>query len=204
MDSFLSAIDNVAVAMSGSLGYVFWHWPMKGVRKESYERKLVGFQDSLRSHPPKGFVDALSFRVNPMPWSSPSPKGYEDWYLVEDFGSLGVLNDAAVATANRGSHDGVAAMAAGVAGGIYKLHWSKLGLRYAQFATWFRKPSGMTYETLYDSLAELLGDRRTDLWRRQMVLGPTPEFCVHSERRVKLPSAFEALVTNVDPLRSRP
>jgi hypothetical protein len=188
--------------MSGSLGYVFWHWPMRGVRKETYERSLIGFHDSLRSHSPKGLVDALSYRVDPLPWGAPSLKGYEDWYLVEDFGSLGVLNDAAVAEANQGTHAEVAAMAAGGAGGIYKLRRGKLGLRDARITSWFQKPPGMTYDALCESIAELLEDRSTDLWQRQMVLSPTPEFCVHSKERLDLPPTFQGIVTRIESLES--
>ena len=188
--------------MSGSLGYVFWHWPKPGVQKEDYERSLIGFQEALRSHSPKGFVDVLSYRVEPLPWGSASLKGYEDWYLVEDFGSLGVLNDASVARANQRPHAEVAAMAAGGAGGIYKLRKVKLGLRGARVASWFQKPPGMTYDALRESIAELLEERSTDLWQRQMVLGPTPEFCVHSKERLDLPPTFQGIVTRIESLES--
>ena len=39
-------------------------------------------------------------------------------------------------------------------------------------AVWFGKPAGTSYAEFYDQLGE-----RNSLWRRQMVLGPTPEFC---------------------------
>ena len=39
-------------------------------------------------------------------------------------------------------------------------------------AVWFGKPAGTSYAEFYDQLASAI-----PLWRRQMVLGPTPEFC---------------------------
>ena len=188
--------------MSGSLGYVFWHWPSQVVGTAEYERRLVVFQDSLKAHAPRGFIDALAFRVGPLPWSAPVSKGYEDWYLVEDFTSLGEINEAAVAKSNRASHDGVAAMAAGGAGGVYKLlqHGHGLPLRDARLATWFHKPAGTTYEALLESLEGSLKDRRADLWQRQMVLGPAPEFCIHSEDRLDLPPELQPLIARVEPL----
>ena len=45
----------------------------------------------------------------------------------------------------------------------------------ATSAAWLSKPAGRTYP---EFLAEL-GALGSAAWQRQMVLGPTPEFCVH-------------------------
>jgi len=172
------------------LGYVFWHWPRLGTVRRTYERKLTAFQDSLRAHAPDGLTEALSFRVRAVPWAPPRSQVYEDWYLVRDFGSLGVLNDAAVAKPNKEPHDEVAGDATVGAGGVYKLRRGGLDLRDARFETWMRKPAGTSYEAFYDRLSKLVSDRDTDLWRRQMVLGPAPEFCLHSESSPDLPKQF--------------
>ena len=50
------------------------------------------------------------------------------------------------------------------------------------FAFWFGKPKGVTYEALDKSLRGLLTRAGVALWQRQLVLGPTPEFCLRSPR----------------------
>jgi len=183
--------------MSASLAYVFWHWPLPGVSLREYERRLAAFQDSLKGRGPAGLEDTLSFRVRAAPWTKPHSGSYEDWYVVDSFGTLGALNDAAVDRANRRAHDKVAAEASGSAGGVYKRLQGDLSLRDARFATWVSKPARTTYQSFFERLADVVGDLRTDLWQRQMVLGPAPEFCLHSEARVELPRAFRAKTLRV-------
>ena len=54
-------------------------------------------------------------------------------------------------------------------------------------ATWFAKPAGMSYGALYTLLGALVETEDAALWGRQMTLGPTPEFCLHTEAAVRLP-----------------
>ncbi len=61
-------------------------------------------------------------------------------------------------------------------------------MRDAYFATWIEKPIGPSYQTYYDDLAKTVGNEVTNLWRRQMVLGPFPQFVVHSSRPLELGS----------------
>jgi hypothetical protein len=178
--------------MGNLLGYLFWHRPRPGTSRGLYEGKLTAFQESLKAHPPDGLVDALSFRLNGRPWSGGRSPWYEDWYLVRDFGSLGVLNDAAVASQNKRQHDDVARDAAGGAGGVYKLLSGDLPLREALFETWMKKPARTPYQEFYGHVSIMTAEHRTALWRRQMVLSPAPEFCLHSESRLVLPSGLYA------------
>ena len=184
--------------MSAPLGYVFWHWPRSGIDQRGYEKRLAKFETSLKAHRPEGLVDALSFRVQGLPWVRARSSVCEDWYVVRDYGSLGALNESAVSNANKKTHDEVAREASGGAGGLYKLRIEGIPLGEARFAAWIRKPVRTTYEAFMEDLSKLVGDRRTDLWQRQMVLGPAPEFCIHSESRITFPRSFHS--TNV-PLR---
>ena len=183
--------------MSSPLAYAFWHTPRPGISLRAYERRLVAFQSTLKKHPPEGLIDALSFREELSPWSRRRSTTYEDWYLVRDFRSLGALNDAAVAEPNRRPHDEVAKDASSGAGGLYRLRNGELRLRDALFATWISKPPRTPYQTFLHDLAKLVGDRKTDLWQRQMVLGRAPEFCVHSERPPELPRRLRATTMRV-------
>ncbi len=197
MTFYLDAGMREAHAMSAPLGYVFWHWPRSSVSQREYERKLAAFQTSLREHGPDGLIEALSFRVRALPWADLHKGTCEDWYVVKDFGALGALNQAAVADPARKSHDDVADEASGGAGGLYRLLESSLTLGEAGFATWIQKPARTTYQAFLERTSKLVGDRRTDLWQRQLALGPAPEFCLHSVNRLDLPSEFRPTTVSV-------
>ena len=183
--------------MSASLAYVFWHWPRPGVSHSEYEARLFAFQASLKARGPSGLTDALSFRLQALPWANPRSVSYEDWYVVTGFGTLGALNDAAVDVANRAANDEVADEVSGSAGGLYKLLRTDLSLKDARFATWATKPARTTYQAFLKRLSDVVGDLKTDLWQRQMVLGPAPEFCIHSETRFELPKTFRPKTVSV-------
>jgi hypothetical protein len=188
--------------MSAPIAYVFWHWPRPDISTEEYERKLGSFLRVLSEGKPAGLIEALSFRVDALPWSPQRGSLYEDWYVVESFSSLGGLNEAAVAGETRGPHDSIAKDYLKGAGGILKSIGGDLRLREARRATWIEKPIGPSYQSYHQEVAGIVGDRRTDLWRRQMVLGPSPQFCVHSEEALQFPENFRPIGTKMDPIKS--
>jgi hypothetical protein len=76
---------------------------------------------------------------------------------------------------------------------LYRLSAGEPGLAKARVALWFAKPSGMTYENLYEILQPEVQQVADGLWQRQMTLGPTPEFCWHSLEDHRLPETFDYL-----------
>src|SRR6266567_3772957 len=126
------------------LGYVLWHGPAAAVEVSAYEDALSAFHGRLAAHAPDGFRGSAAFAFRAAPWFSAAP-GYVDWYKVDDFTSLGELNDAAVAGARKEPHDKVAAQAGSGSAGLYRLAAGSADFGAVAVGTWFRKPAGMSY-----------------------------------------------------------
>ena len=174
-----------------TLAYLFWHWPRPGVAASEYERGQRAFHAALAEAPPAGFVRSLSFAISEAPWAAAGSAAYEDWYLVDGFGALGTLNDAAVTATRRRSHDIAAALAEGGAGGIYRLRLGE-ALAEPRWGCWLTRPAGMGYDELWRMLEPAVAADAA-VWMRQMVLGPAPEICVQAEREVDLPRELAPL-----------
>jgi len=175
-----------------ALAYVFWHQPAAGTSRDGYERALAEFHQRLRVVPVAGLRSSWTLRVPSLPWLAGG--GYEDWYVVDDFAALGLLNAAAVDPAHRPAHDAAADIAGFGAGGVYELLRGAAQPERGE-VTWFAKPPGMSYQDLLTQLPATV----PSLWQRQMVLGPAPEFRLSQAR----PAAPGDLVTvRVEPLHA--
>jgi hypothetical protein len=160
------------------LAYVFWHRPLDPEAAEAYEQAQVAFHRSLARTPPAGFVGSACYRAKELPWLGGVP-GYEDWYLVEDYAALGVLNEAAVGRGHRTSHDEAARRLGAGAGGLYGLiEGHRPRLEHTRLAVWIARAPGVERGGLCELLGDGMDPERASLWRRQLVLGPAPEFCV--------------------------
>jgi hypothetical protein len=173
------------------LAYLSWHCPASGVEVEAYERALAEFHRSLAHSVPSGFRGSASFRAPQLPWLAPAftpgevvgqasaASAYEDWYLLEDWAALGVLEEAAVSHAHVSSHDKVASLSGASTSAVYRFIEGHAGLDQAQVTVWVARAGG-GYE--HPSLSALLGDGMDPaldgLWRRCLGLGPAPEFCL--------------------------
>jgi hypothetical protein len=153
------------------LAYVFWHTPESVDGSAGYEAALAAFHDSLQPADIRGFHGSRTFLVHGAVWV-PSPVVYEDWYLVDGFCALGELNVAAVSGRRQRPHDDVAGMAGEGIAGLYALRRGTAWLSRAAKAAWFDKTPGVSYDEFFGRLGG-----RPSMWQRQMVFGPTPEFC---------------------------
>jgi hypothetical protein len=160
------------------LAYVFWHQPRPDVVLGDYVTALKTFHKSLGNQ-------SSAFRLSAAPWA-PEGACYEDWYLLTNAADLDTLNEAAVSGARKNPHDTAAAYAAWGTAGLYDLRLGTEKVRGARHAVWFRKPSDVSYDSIYDRLGPLCEITPAMLWQRRMVLGPTPEFCFLSNRKVDL------------------
>ncbi len=162
------------------IAYVFWHRPAAGVAQEAYEAANVRFHRSLLTSPPGGFVQSACLRATALAWLGDGGPGYEDWYLVEDYGALAVLGEAAVGRGHRTSHDGAAALSGEGTAGLYRLLDGAASLARVALAAWITPPRGGHEPLLDDFLADGIDAAHASLWRRQLVLGPAPELCLLS------------------------
>ncbi len=149
------------------LAYVFWHQPKAGVDRDAYEAAQRAFHEKIDA--PSG-----CFRLAALPFDRGS--GYEDWYLVEGWAELGALNDAATDPARRDGHDRAAELAADGWGAVYAL--ARGTAEIPAGAIWHEKERGRPTADLTDSLPT------GTVWRRQLVLGPAPEFCIATPETV--------------------
>jgi hypothetical protein len=181
------------------LAYVFWHWPRADVDRPAYEHLQQRFHDALLGAPPPGFLESRSAAITGAPWAGGGGSVYEDWYLLEGSAALDDLNSAAITASRRAPHDAAAAAAADGTAALYLLRHGD-PRRTPRVATWFAKPTGMSYTELFERLAPLVVAGAT-VWCRQMVLGTAPEFCLHSELPAALPAPLLAhTVTSMRPV----
>jgi hypothetical protein len=177
------------------LAYVFWHRPHDGSAAAEYEALLTAFHASLAAAPPPGFHGSFTYRVSGAPWIPTSGPAYEDWYLLSDAAALDPLNQAAVSGPRHRPHDAVAARAQWGAAGLYLLRQGAPAFAGVGRAAWLAKPAGQSYDAFFQEIQARAGARAWALWGRQMVLGPTPEFCLHQAADAV---AFPAGATMVD------
>lgn len=166
------------------LAYVFWHWPQQAIERGSYEDHLVQFHRTLAANKPNGFQQSVVFRISNADWLNTDGEAYEDWYLLDDSAAMDRLNEAAVSGACEEPHNRVAREAADGTGGLYRLRAGAEDLAEARFALWLSKPNGTSYKDFYASLESLTSQPGIALWGRQMTLGPTTEFCIHSPTQI--------------------
>lgn len=180
------------------LAYVFWHWRRPHVDADHYEAVQRRFHEALRAAPAEGFSRSWSFALTDAPWAAGGGDAYEDWYLVDGSAALDPLNHAAITASRAAPHDAAAALAAGGTAGLYLLRaGTPAGL--PRRAQWFTKPETMSYAALDAAFAPVVANGAR-LWMRYMVLGPTPEFCLHSAAPVALPDAVTATAVALRPV----
>jgi len=175
------------------LAYLFWHRPYPHVDKASYEKSLIAFHDALSRAAPPGLIAAGSFAIAAVPWLG-QRSGYEDWCLIEGSWALDPLNAWAVTGPPQSSHDSVAASMEEGHGGLYRLAWGEPTLPSDSTITWLTRTRGIQWQS---ALAPIRGAvPNAQAWRRQMVLGPSPEFAIVTpgEQAVAIPDGWQARV----------
>ena len=173
-----------------TLAYVFAHRPASGLPAGAYEDALRRFHAALATGRTPGFIGSTTYRIG---------DGYADWYLVESSAALDSLNDAAVSGLRAPAHDAAAKMAANGTGKLLRLATGEPDL-LARHEVRFAKPAGVAYSDLYETLDQWTSQPGVSLWRRMMVLGPPPEFCLVTPIPLQLPAEMSPEVLSRSPL----
>jgi hypothetical protein len=185
------------------LAYLSWHRAAAGIEPRAYEDALAHFHRSLAHRPPSGFRGSAAFRLSELPWLVPADgidaaagnvgadgtagAGYEDWYLLDDWAAVGVLEEAAVAHGHATAHHEIAARAGRATGSVYRLvegHARQARAHAAadsdaaDVAVWVTHAPGHEHPSLGALLGDGMDRERDGLWRRCLGLGPAPEFCL--------------------------
>jgi hypothetical protein len=184
------------------LAYVFWHWPQSHIDRDSYVNHLIDFHNLLAANKPNGFHESVVFRIRGASWLNTAAEAYEEWYLLDGSAAMDPLNDGAVSGVCEEPHNKVAREAADGTGGLYRLRAGHGRLSEARHALWLSKPVGVSYKDFYSALDPLTSKPGVALWGRQMTLGPTTEFCIHSTNPIELPAGYSGLQPQITPIYS--
>jgi hypothetical protein len=69
-----------------------------------------------------------------------------------------------------------------------------------RFSVWLSKPGSTPYQRFFDELGLVVTRSKGALWMRQMVLGPTPEFCLQSSMPATLPESLGGRAFELRPI----
>jgi hypothetical protein len=166
------------------IAYLFFHEHASHAGVAEYEEGLRRFHASLAAAGVPGFVGSRTYRVGSQ---------YCDWYVVTSSAALDPLNDAAVSGRRSAPHAAVAREAVDFAGKLLKLASGEYDAD-AGTEIRFSKPHGTTYEELYRKIEPWTSMPDVSLWRRMMVLGPPPEFCLLAKSEITLPAELNPQV----------
>jgi len=172
------------------LAYVFWHWPQSSIARDVYLDHLADFHRTLAANKPTGFRHSIVYRISDAGWLNTTADAYEERYILDDSAAMDRLNEAAVSGACEQPHNRVAREAADATGGLYRFRAGNEEPAQSRFASWLSKPSGVSYDYFYATLQPLTSQPGVGLWGRQMTLGPTTEFCIHSPTQIELPENY--------------
>lgn len=176
------------------IAYVFWHQKREHVRADEYEQALMDFQAMLLKAEVPGYLGGVVSKIEGAHWMPSEKGGYEDWYFLSGSEVLDRLNRMAVSGDRKDPHSAATKMAVNMHAGLYQLWQSDAHFTDSEWSAWFSRPPSMTYEEMYEEICRYLPHCAGDLWRRQMVLGPTPEYCLMSTSRADMSEFFKPII----------
>jgi hypothetical protein len=149
------------------------------------------FQHALLASPSPGLTSAASWRIEAVPWLG-NEAGYEDWCLLQGSWAMDPLNSYAVTGDTKVVHDPLAAQMATGAGGLYAHVWGEPCTAARSILVWLTRPRGIDWQRTLEPVRAAAPN--ATIWRRQMVLGPAPEFGIEipGNPTLAVPDGWEA------------
>jgi hypothetical protein len=184
------------------LKFVLWTWPSATATVADFLDSRVKFHQVLAHTKVDGFLGSAVFKVDSAPWAgaflfenSPWSVGhktvFEEWYLLHGSAALDAMNERVHAGPYKDSHGKFLRQdLGGECAGLYYVRKGDLASALSGVKTactvWFNKAYA-TYDDLLERLVPTMHSDRSVLWRRLLVLGPTPEFHLDVDASALLP-----------------
>ncbi|HLI10036.1 MAG TPA: hypothetical protein VKY65_00425 [Alphaproteobacteria bacterium] len=159
------------------LAYLFWHRAKGDADKDTYEAVLRRFHEALNEHAYPGFLGSATYRISAVPWLG-DQGGYEDWYYLQGSWALDLINAEAPYGRMERPHNDIAALMDIGHGGLYALVRGESTCQTERSTIrWLSRPRGSVWRPLIEYIHNGAHPPLA-CWRRQMVLGPAPEFAL--------------------------
>lgn len=168
--------------------YIFWHRPYPQVAQAAYEQALIAFHRDFTSRGCEGFRSSATYRITETPWLG-KQAGYEDWSFVESSAALDPLNEAAVTPEMWEVHAAIAGKTELGHGGLYQHVLGEADPTVLTRTVWLDRPRGIRYQAPLQAIAEQAEAQSggpVSVWRKQLVLGPAPEFALLGNASLQL------------------
>ncbi len=165
--------------MRQPLAFILWHRRKTDVAAVEYDQALADFHRTLLQHARVGYMGSMVSVFDSERWMPGEGEVYEDWYVVRDFTSLGVLNDVAVDSRHRASHDETAVRVAEAYGGVHQLEAGSVAQVGEHPVThWLERPEHVPSAEYLKMLVREAESCGGLLWRRQLNLGIATEYAL--------------------------
>ena len=187
------------------LAYVYWHAAPTNMVAAEYEKTLLRFGYALAATKSPGLIGNASYAVGETPWLG--EPGYEDWIWLEGSWALDPLNERAASGAMEQPHNSIArATKHGGHGALYYLIAGEHETPGDSKVFWVSRPRGVDWRDAMPAILASAG-RHASAWRRQMVLGPSPEFALiapYETPSLGLPRDWTSVAVQRRRLKQRP
>jgi len=185
------------------LKFVLWTWPSANADLGAFQDNRIRFHQVLAETKVEGFLGSGIFKVDTAPWAgafvfenSPWLGGhktvFEEWYLFHGSAALDAVNERTIAGPYKESHGKFLRQdLGGECAGLYYMRKGDIeraiaGITESKSTAWFHKTYA-TYDDLVERLTPVMNSTGSVLWRRLLVLGPTPEFHLDVDAPFTLP-----------------